>query len=324
MISLKNSIDILLRRIKKLPWWIGSPIALLSLHDKSQIERFATVSKQYSNLCNLMDPKKDVAERYAARNGPYLWKRHTETIKNSFCENLPMAFLRNPLIGRQMVAQAPPGIIRGKISFIESVWSGERLSEILREDYVGLPRIANFKYLTSGNRIHHACHLASYKSAIGKEFWSSDNIVEWGGGYGNMARLVRRLNPECTYAIIDLPELSALQYVYLYTLLGDEVHLVTPGQTQVKQGKVSIVPVGCVLSGEINISADAFLSTWAITESPQEAQEFVCKNLFFGAESILLAYHDDSHNHIKGHLPKLGFITNSIPFLPSEHLYSFL
>ncbi len=311
-------------RITKLPWWIGSPIALLALRDKSQTKRFATVSKQYNNLCKQLDPKRNMSDRYAEKEGMHPWKLHTETIKNAFSNNLPMNFLRNPLIGRQMVAQASPGIIREKISFIESVWSGERPSAILREDYVGLPRIANFKYCTSGNRLHHACHLASYKSAIRKEFWSSQNIVEWGGGYGNMAHLVRRLNPECTYTVIDLPELSALQYIYLYALIGDDVCLITPGFSDVNKGKVNIVPVGRVLSGEINISADAFLSTWAITESPQQAQEFVCRNLFFGAESILLAYHDDSHNYIKGHLPKLGFITNSVPFLPPKHFYSFL
>jgi len=311
-------------RITKLPWWIGSPIALPALRDKSQNKRFATVSKQYNNLCKQLDPQNNMSDRHAEKDGLHPWKCHTENIKNAFSNSLPMDFLRNPLIGRQMVAQAPPDIIQQKIKFIESVWSREKLPTILREDYIGIPRIANFKYCTSGNRLHHACHLASYKSAIGKEFWLSPNIAEWGGGYGNMAHLVRRMNPECTYTIIDLPELSALQYIYLYSLIGDDVSLITPEISCINKRKVNLVPVGRVLSGEICISPDAFLSTWAITESPRQAQQFVCRNSFFGADSILLAYHDDSHNYMKEHLPKFGFITNSVPLLPPKHYYSFI
>ena len=215
-------------RITKLPWWIGSPIALLAVFNKSQIERFATISKQYNDLCEQLDPQRNMSDRYAEKDGLHPWKCHTDIIKKAFFDNTPIGFLRNPLIGRQMVSQDPPAIIRKKIEFIESIWSREIVSTILREDYVGLPRIANFKYCTSGNRLHHASHLASYKSVIGKEFWSSQNILEWGGGYGNMAHLVRRMNPKCTYTIIDLPELSALQYIYLYSLIGDDVSLITP------------------------------------------------------------------------------------------------
>ena len=139
-----------------------------------------------------------------------------------------------------------------------------------------------------------------------------------------MAHLVRRMNPKCTYTIIDLPELSALQYIYLYSLIGDDVSLITPEHSGINEGKVNIVPVGRILSGELNISPDVFLSTWAITESPRQVQEFVCRNSFFGADSILLAYHDDSHNYIKEHLPKFDFITNSVPLLPLKHYYSFI
>lgn len=324
MFSPMNRLNLFWSKVIKLLWRLGSPIALLALRDESQITTFTGISKQYADLFSQLDPDGNMSARFAAGEGLYLWRDHIATLKAAFSRNVPICFLRNPIISWQMVAETSPGITREKIAFIESVWPADRVSAILREDYIGLPKLVNFKYCTSGNRIHHAFHLVSYKYEIKKEFADSDNIVEWGGGYGDMAHLIRRLNPGCTYTIIDLPEISALQYVYLYSLLGDEVHLVTPKQTEVKKGKVNIVPVGRVLDEEITLSANAFLSTWAITESSQDAQEFVCNKSFFGAEAVLLAYHDDSQSYVKNHLPKPDFISLSVPFLPADNIYAFL
>jgi len=320
----KNKLKFFLEKANSLPWRIGSPIALLLLRDCSQIKRFEIISRQYADLYEQLDPNGEMGRLYASTDERYPWQSHISTLRKCFSQNLPVGFLRNPIISAQMVATASPSVTREKISLIESVWPADRVSTIIREDYIGLPRIANFKYLTSGVRIHHAYHLASYKTTVGKSFESFGNIVEWGGGYGDMARLIRRLNAECTYTIIDLPELSALQYIYLHTLLGDDVNLITSENRQVKHGKVNIVPVGRIMNGETILSAQAFLSTWAITESPPDAQEFISKNAFFGARSVLLAYHNDSHNRIKEHLPKSGFIVKFVPFLSSEHFYAFL
>lgn len=45
---------------------------------------------------------------------------------------------------------------------------------------------------------------------------------------------------------------------------------------------------------------------------------------FFNAENILLAFHDDAHNHIKKYLPDLGLMLKNVPFLSSNHYYAFL
>ncbi|GAF68893.1 unnamed protein product, partial [marine sediment metagenome] len=136
--------------------------------------------------------------------------------------------------------------------------------------------------------------------------------------------LVRRCNPKCTYAIVDLPEMCALQYVYLSTLLENEVHLVSDAEPEIISGKVNIIPVGLIMSGNTLIEAEGFLSTWALTESPQEQQAFVCESRFFGAKTALLAYADDSRNHVKAHLSKLRFTTHAVPALPATNRYAFL
>ena len=84
------------------------------------------------------------------------------------------------------------------------------------------PKISNFGYMTSENAIHQSFHLSSYKEYTTKDIVESQTIAEWGGGYGCLARMIRKINSSCTYIIMDLPELNALQYVYLSSIFGKE------------------------------------------------------------------------------------------------------
>ena len=45
-----------------------------------------------------------------------------------------------------------------------------------------------------------------------------------------MARILRKLNPNFTYVLVDLPELGALQYIYLYSVTGEFPHILTKGE----------------------------------------------------------------------------------------------
>ncbi len=67
----------------------------------------------------------------------------------------------------------------------------------------------------SMNLIHQAYHLAQWESATGKRIEQLDTIVEFGGGYGAMALLCKRMGFDGKYVIYDLPEFSLLQEYYL-------------------------------------------------------------------------------------------------------------
>lgn len=67
----------------------------------------------------------------------------------------------------------------------------------------------------SMNLIHQAYHLTQWERATGKRIETLETIVEFGGGYGAMALLCRRMGFEGKYVIYDLPEFSLLQGYYL-------------------------------------------------------------------------------------------------------------
>jgi hypothetical protein len=116
-------------------------------------------------------------------------------------------------------------------------------------------------------------------------------IVEWGGGFGSLMRLIFRMHggrPTCV--IIDTPIFSAVQWLYLSAVLGEK-HVVLHDSAPVLliEGRINLVPIGLV-SG-MAVAADLFISNWALNESTQEAQDDVVSRRWFGAESLLLAMH---------------------------------
>lgn len=65
------------------------------------------------------------------------------------------------------------------------------------------------------NLIHQAYHLWQWQQTTGRQIKDLSTIVEFGGGYGAMCLLCRRLGFMGRYVIYDLPEFSLLQEWYL-------------------------------------------------------------------------------------------------------------
>lgn len=269
------------------------------LIDTVHIKRFKKLRNRYSDICDLFFLNRPKLLR--ADNG-YNWSEWTGQIRRSFNKGIPVGFLAHSTLVKTMVFSRRGGV-KTTGDLIEQVISafGERKARILlREDFIGQPTIQNVPFMTSANRAWHANHLSRYTGKCNKEIWDAPVLVEWGGGYGNMARIVRKMNPSITYIIIDLPEVLALQYVYLASLEGEEsINLLTPENScQILPGKVNLISSHLVLSEDMPIKCEAFISTWAITESPRVAQEYVVKKDYFGAKNILLGFNLDEHNFI--------------------------
>lgn len=203
-----------------------------------------------------------------------------------------------------------------RIAIVEAAYGDELAKQLLREDPIGLPTIASRRTLTSANRAHHASHLAMYRLTCRRDFWDACTIVEWGGGYGDMARILLRLNPPLTYMIIDLPELLALQDIYLGATVDESaLHIVDPAAPAFPAGKISFINASDVAAIAHALRGDAFLSTWAITESQIAAQTFVADSDYFGAAHLLLATTRDANNALAPRLERDGVaIRVDVPF----------
>lgn len=143
------------------------------------------------------------------------WQNNLKVLEKDLAENLNFDFLRHPIISKTMFVGNKPWVA-GELKYIEDRLSPEIIKVLLAEDYIGRPVISNWKYLTSNNSIHHLYHLARYLDKSHCNLDEINTIIEWGGGYGNFAKIFWRLKKgNCTYIVIDLPVFSCLQFIYL-------------------------------------------------------------------------------------------------------------
>jgi hypothetical protein len=174
------------------------------------------------------------------------------------------------------------------------------------------------------NSAHQLYHLARFERFRGERIEQVRSVVEFGGGYGNLARLCRNFEGLSRYTIVDLPLFSCIQYVFLSTVLGPEcVRLVTEAGTAAAEGSVDLVPIN--LLPDLRRDGELFVSTWALSESPPAAYDLVRERDWFGAREILLAFHEEwkpwnTEVMIEGLRKRLGRVeTVPIPFLPGSH-----
>jgi hypothetical protein len=198
-------------------------------------------------------------------------------------------FLRQPVIGKTMFVRAGGRWQREQLHFLQSIRPLPALRRLLRENRLGGPYITSLRMLASHNTIHHLYHVLRYEHVTQQSLATVGSVVEFGGGYGNLARVMLKLNPELTYTIIDLPVFSAIQLAYLGTILGrDRIHMA--GETgELAPHKINLLPLP-YLERARDLKGELFVSTWALSECTQLAQRYVAGRSFFGARHLLLAY----------------------------------
>lgn len=294
---------------------------LPSLKNEEVNKNFNALSVKYDTIFSQLSDDSNLLQSDSIG---YDWGSWSGKIREVFKDNVPINFLSNSLISFTMVFKRISGVKQTKkrVDLLEKVFTKDELYHLLKEDYIGKPIISNAIYKTSTNRTHHATHLAFYKKMTGDYFWNTKSIIEFGGGYGNMARIIRKMNKNITYIIIDLPELLALQYVYLGSLEDEsEINIVNIDNPDIKKGKINLVPSDLVYKGELSVHAESFISTWALSECPEYLQNFVYSKNFFDSKKMLLASFIDDNNILKKSIDFTNIKKEEVPFLSGHHEY---
>lgn len=288
---------------------------------RNQRVAFNALNNEFSMIYN------DLRKHDIARFMTPSWEKNNTDLENEFLPYPEFAFLRNPTIMNTMFVSAGGRWLREELNFLESKVPKERLVALLQEDYVGNPPLSDTQYLTSHNKIHHLFHLVRFMENVECDVDNIRMVVEWGGGYGNMANLFKRLKGvPSTYIIIDTPLFNAIQYVYLTSILGaGGVNLLQRLEDQIQENCINLMPL-CFLERQ-NINADLFISTWALSESSSYSQDWVRNHDWFHAKHLLLAYQDSSDEFPNAErVGKMaadgGAVIENIEFLPGNH-YAF-
>jgi hypothetical protein len=251
---------------------------------KIQKDRYEKLKNEFLN--NYLEIKKYDSNKFLNSS----WLNFKEKIEKVMLPYPKFNFLSNPIILFTMFATAGGNWMRSQLKFLEERLNEKELYRLLVESPFGEPLILCEKYLTSHSSIQHLYSIERYFYKTNNKMEKIKSIIEWGGGYGNLAKIfIRKINKVITYIIIDIPIFSLIQYLYLSVILGEEnVILLKSPDKKIVENKINILPLCFVES--LNFNSDFFISTWALSESTKEAQDYVIENRnFFEAKYLLLA-----------------------------------
>lgn len=286
----------------------------------NQIKKFIKLRKELPEILTTID------------NGDFnkfitpLWKNFNLTIKKESLPILAFNFFRKKVFKKTMIITKHGPMLKEQLYFLESKLDKNLLKKLLEENIIGLPILYDWKYKTSHANIHALYHWIRFNNSLNLKF-KNPRIIEWGGGYGNMARLLFNIFGEnLEYYIVDTPIMTAIQWLYLSSVLGKDKVEILNSDNQKPTKKIRLIPLSS--ADLIPQNCDLFISTWALSESTDYAQEYVKNRKWFGAESILYTYQSKNSQLPSSEITSDYFISQggqveSIPYLPKSK-YIFL
>lgn len=178
------------------------------------------------------------------------WSRHESDLRHDILTKDPRAFLTWDVIAETMSPPPYARFVRPELQYLKSfhwrAWS----------------RVIRGSWLARANSIHQVFHLCRFEAETSMAIREFDFILEFGGGYGEMRRIVHHLGFAGRYVIFDLPEQNALQRYYLSTI----GHPPTGTASELKAVRAAI-------ESEPPDSTKLFIATWSFDETPAELRE---------------------------------------------------
>ncbi|MBI5472947.1 MAG: hypothetical protein HY961_11435 [Ignavibacteriae bacterium] len=200
-----------------------------------------------------------------------LWKSWLEQFRTSITRSDPRTFLRLPIIRKTMFATNSPYLF-GEFKALRAstdwstVWK-----PATREAAFGHPTPYFKDRGTSGNMIHQAFQLFRLRAKCSLQFSELTHVLEFGGGYGAMCRLVHSLGFKGRYIIYDVPEISCLQEFYL-----EGIGLARNDSEELKAG-VSLVSdptdAARLFRAGNGKPSRLMIALWSLSESPVERRK---------------------------------------------------
>jgi hypothetical protein len=217
-----------------------------------------------------------------------LWDAKRRELRHFLAAENPDRFMRWPPVRTTMVKRGHrPVSVELRHMRRRADWR-TRWRPALQEMTLGAPRPFPRLPTSSANALHLAYHLCRFEEVTGIRADATTFVLEFGGGYGGLCRLVHRLGFRGRYVIFDLPELGALQRFYLG-------HVPIPVGTRADgQPHAGVVTVSALddLARVLETrppGSGLFIATWSLGETPLALRDQVF-SLVTGFDAFLLGY----------------------------------
>lgn len=252
-------------------------LARMRAETQADAELIAQLRERILNLRQI-DP--DEATTVSER----VWSKFRVDLRLALLANDPRRFLEFKVIKETMFVDDPP-YIGVEYDYLRRLpdWRDRWRPALKESNRILVPRCPYYAK-SSGSLIHYAFHVAQFERHTGISIHDVRSVLEFGGGFGGMCRVLHALGFRGRYYIFDLPEFSALQEFYLkindlsvQSFGFDGAFGVTcfSDFAQFEELKRSSLP-------------ELFLATWSLSETSLDFRRNVLATLT--ARDILIAY----------------------------------
>lgn len=209
------------------------------------------------------------------------WLKKLNKLKFDLCKDGLQNFLRHPVILDTMFVRDNSFT---KIQY-DYLIKKNIDKKLIYENNIGSPLLSKIYNKSSANLIHHATHFESFL-----DYFNSLNeineIFEFGGGYGSMARYILNKKNNIKYHFFDLEVFNILQNYYISSIYPDNNHNFFSKVNELDNINV--------------VKNSLFISTWALSESPFELRKKF-ENFVLKYDFILIAFQKkvDGYDNLK-------------------------
>ena len=227
-----------------------------------------------------------VEARYPSAPHPF-WERRRAELRGYLLRENFAGFLSHPTVRDTFYRYGWCSTQDHELGRLRDSALGRAVLETAADPPIGGPQFEGQLPGVSSNTLGQAYYMLYVEKLLWGRGWPG-RVVEVGGGYGAFSRLYCLQSPEAAYAIVDLPEMLALQHYFLTASLpGRAVRLAEAPDDSPAAGETLLVPTG--LAPRCPLGAELFFSTFAFAEMSRGEQEAVEGIGFWGADSLLLA-----------------------------------
>ncbi len=161
------------------------------------------------------------------------WDKHRASLRKHVSTGPITKFLTWSTITATMFVSEAPYV---ENELLELMTYRDYWSPALTESLIGKPPRLSYAPWTSGSAVHQAYHLKQWMDKTHLNVRDANWIVEFGGGYGSMAKIIHHLGFSGIYTLIDFPEFLLLQEYYLSSH-GIDAEYVTPQAASYTSGE---------------------------------------------------------------------------------------
>ncbi|MEM3846921.1 MAG: hypothetical protein QXU98_14595 [Candidatus Parvarchaeota archaeon] len=217
----------------------------------------------------------------------------------------PYKFLRTDTFLKTVSSPASPFSreFRFYLKYLQEIYSSEKLSELLKVNFVGSPLIASIRYKTTFVRTQHLYQIELFKHLTGISLLdTSDVILDFGAGYGDMANLVQKNNPnKPTYIMVDTPIQNYFQYKFLKSIFKDDVIWLRSNNMKIVRNKINILSVlDLDIAKDIDNEPSIFWATYSITETNFSLVNMLLNTILHKFKHYFIAYQSRNEQFPQG------------------------